>query len=111
MRRWPDSGVIVGMQDEKAGMLLDDVGADIPQRFSWCSSIDPDLPDDALDYPRSLDWSTPAIGADDRQMGLSPTVAAEVKRRDVARGRGELERHDHQAHSDLTQLRVAGCWP
>ena len=54
--------VIMGVQPTLARFLFDDAGAGTPQRFSWVTGVDPDLPEDPPDWPGPLDWKPPAVG-------------------------------------------------
>jgi hypothetical protein len=49
-------GLIVGVQPERAGPLLDDADAGTPQRFLWLPAHDPDAPDDPPAAPEPMSW-------------------------------------------------------
>ena len=95
-------GVIVGLQDSKAGPLLDDVDAGTPQRFGWSYAIDSDLPDAPPAWPGPLDWRPPDEPMLDsiytrrppeegptHPLRVHETIANEIKAYDLTRARGQ----------------------
>ena len=101
-------GVIVGLQDIKAGPLLDDAGAGTPQRFAWCRAMDPSVPDELPGWPGELCWRPPQVGMVKTWLEVAPAVTADIRARDLARTRGEVRVDELQAHSDLMRLKMAG---
>ena len=113
-------GVVVGLQDSKAGPLLDDVDAGTPQRFGWSYAIDPDLPDTPPDWPGPLNWDPPDEKALDtiytrrppeegptHPLRIHPDIADEIGALDLARAKGQGPRDPWEAHGALLRLRVA----
>lgn len=105
--------VVVGFQPEHAVGLLDDAAGGTPQRFLWLAASDPAVPYDPPTWPGPLRW-TPApprrYGAVDfpTTLDVPDTVAAEVRRANVARTRGEEAVDPLDVHHDLGRLKVAG---
>jgi Bifunctional DNA primase/polymerase, N-terminal len=113
-------GIVVGLQDTKAGPLLDEVGAGTPQRFGWSYAIDPQLPDRPPSWPGPLTWYPPdekmldtiytRRPPDDgptHPLHVHPDIAAEIVALDLARAKGEGPQDPWQAHSTLLRLRIA----
>lgn len=55
------AGVIVGIQPENSGVLLNDAKGGTPQRMLWLPANDPDAPDDEPDVPNRWAWSVPGF--------------------------------------------------
>jgi hypothetical protein len=112
-------GVVVGVQNLKAGPILDEVDAGTPQRFAWASAIDPSIPEVAPAWPGPLSWQPPTTAQlrdiEDRTgpylrhtLKVAPAVIDEIQSNDLARARGEITVEPYQAHSDLLRLKIAG---
>lgn len=51
--------LLVGVQPERAGPLLDESVSGTPQRFVWLPATDPDAPDERPAEPKPLPWRDP----------------------------------------------------
>jgi hypothetical protein len=111
-------GVVVGLQDSKAAVLLDDAAAGTPQRFAWARATDPAIPDDPPEWPGPLDWTPPTTldlaeletrtaGFVRHQLRIAPEIAAELRAADLARARGHGGTDELDAHGGLLQLKIA----
>jgi hypothetical protein len=110
-------GIVVGIQTAHAGALLNDVDAGTPQRFTWVSAIDPNIPDQAPDWPGPLRWQPPDPGQLDpytergnwtrHPLHIDPVIRDDVITADLARQRGQHHLDPLDGHSMLIQLRVA----
>ena len=60
------AAVVVGIQPENSGVLLNDAKGGTPQRMLWLPANDPDAPDDEPDVPDRWAWSVP--GFDPREL-------------------------------------------
>jgi hypothetical protein len=100
-------GLVMAIQSELAGPLLDDTAAGTPQRFAWASSTDPNIPrDDAPEWPGPLDW-TPPPGIGYLELQVDPVIRQEIRDSHLARMLGE-EDENYEAHGKLVQLKIAG---
>jgi hypothetical protein len=111
-------GVVIGLQDSRAGVLLDDAGTGTPQRFAWAHATDPGIPDDPPDWPGPLTWTPPNPGQLERlvdrsrsyvrhPLEVNPSIVDELRSADLARARGQATTDDLDAHSGLLQLKTA----
>ena len=98
--------LLAGFQTEHAAALLDDAAGGTPQRFLFLPAEDPTVPDEAPEWPGSLDWRPPVHQA--APMDIDAAVAAEIRGRNLARTRGEVTIDPLDAHRDLSRLKVAG---
>lgn len=97
--------LLVGVQPTRSAALLKDSDAGTPQRLVWVQAADPNLPDDDVEWPGSLDWELPSdlpefIDYPDR-------VKAEVKaarRAQVKDGADSLT-----GHKLLTRLKLGAA--
>lgn len=96
--------LVAGMQPEAALGLLAEAPYGTPQRFLWCSVVDPTIPDDPPPWPGEL-----RVRALEhfRELTIDPDVCAELRRQDLARQRGELRRDPLDAHEPLVRVKVA----
>ncbi len=100
-------GLVMAIQSELAGPLLDDTAAGTPQRFAWASSTDPNIPRDGVpEWPGPLDWTPPA-GIGYLELQVDPEIRLEIRDSHLARMLGE-ETEDYEAHGKLVQLKIAG---
>ena len=95
-------GLVLGIQPELAGPILDDAAAGTPQRFVWFSAIDPDMPDEADDWPGALRWRR----LDAANLSIAEAIRDEVRADRVAVMRGAA-RDPLNAHRMLVRLKVA----
>ena len=87
-------GLVVGVQPERAAVLLDDAAAGTPQRFLWMPGGDPTIPDVEPAEPEPIRWTPPrARGAADRDghhvIAVCDTAASTIKSARRARLRGD----------------------
>jgi hypothetical protein len=105
-------GVVVALQDELAGALLEGEAAGTPQRFVWLSAIDPSIPDVLPEFPSrglplNLDHTYRARGERPHDMAFAVSIKEEVRSAALARSRGEVVVESLQAHADLIRLKLA----
>jgi hypothetical protein len=106
-------GLVMGLQPELAGPLLEDVAAGTPQRFLWTSATDPTLPRHPPAWPGPLPWERPMppaygpMGEAVAEVTFHEAIVDEVQeqRHAVATGRTVLSPDD--GHRNLLRLKVA----
>lgn len=107
-------GLIVAFQPELAGRLLADHHAGTPQRFTYASGTDPNIPDTPPHWPGPL--TIPSLDPTDIRdhghngrihLSLNPTIAAQLQQqhRDKARGKRIVDELD--AHEPLHRLKLS----
>lgn len=97
--------MIAGFQTALAVALIDDATGGTPQRFLFLAATDDTIPDLGAGWPEAPPWTPPRHTG---EMDIDPTVAAEIRSRNLARARGELVPDPLDAHRDLSRLKVAG---
>ncbi|MGP5038764.1 hypothetical protein [Corynebacterium variabile] len=102
----------VGIQPDRAGVLLDDVGGGTPQRFTWLPVSYPGMPDVTPPTPDVFKIRLPFGTMETVQTGVEPvtvtipTVAENaIRRARLSSGRGESQGLD--GHTLLTREKVA----
>lgn len=100
----------VGIQPERAGVLLDDVDGGTPQRFLWVPAADPDAPEQRPDEPLGWVWQPPGWGL--ANSGKTVLEVCDQARRDIdadhlERTRGGVDALD--GHAMLARLKVAAA--
>lgn len=104
-------GLIVGIQPERAGVLLDHADDGTPQRFAWMPSRDPDVPIVAPDEPEPLPaWKCPTWPAATSGRSVLTVCSEATHAMDqaaVARHRGEVGALD--GHALLARLKIAAA--
>lgn len=100
-------GLTMGVQPEHAGPLLDDVAAGTPQRFVWLSASDPDMPDEAEDWPGALPWKRLELNYAGDGIHVAESIWHEVRADRLAVMRGQKEQDDLDSHRMLVRLKVA----
>ena len=101
-------GVIVGIQPERAGALLDDTGGGTPQRFIWAPTTDPQAPDIRPELPGPLPWRVPEDALRHRHrvtLDMHPDIYAEMDKAHAERLRGNPDAQD--GHRLYSQIKVA----
>ncbi len=102
-------GFLMGLQPNKAGDLLADDAAGTPQRFVWCSSVDPNIPDTPVVFPGPLTWRAPSLGGSktSSDLTIADPIRAEIRGAALGRARGEILVEALDAHGDLVRLKTA----
>jgi energy-coupling factor transporter ATP-binding protein EcfA2 len=114
-------GLIVGIQPDLAGPLLDpvEVAAGTPQRFSWVWCVDETLTPDPHPWPGEIDWEPPTAsdlsklervisnGAAIRHRIPVPDAVTQQVRNEIHRGRTTEDVDPLDAHIMLQRLKVA----
>ena len=112
-------GLCIGFQPDKAGRLLSDHTGGTPQRFLWCSAVDPAIPDDAAEHPGPLVLPTiPRRELDDAmvvdarglrrfRLDIDPDIREQVWLEDRARARGDMVVDALDSHATLHRLKLA----
>jgi hypothetical protein len=112
-------GVVLAMQEGKAGLLLDDVDAGTPQRFLWTLATDASIPDETPEWPGPLKVCVDRQGLDTyhvingagyvrHSLGVAADVTVALRAADLDRARGVSTVAPLDAHAGLAQLKVAG---
>jgi len=103
--------MVVGVQPEKAGPLLEDANAGTPQRFLWCPTDDPSAPDEAPKEPATWLWRDPWIGASPGSLfeytGVCSVAVEEIQRHRLVQLRRERGWDPMAGHRALTQTKTA----
>jgi Protein of unknown function (DUF3987) len=102
--------LVVGIQPERAGPILDDADAGTPQRFLWLPATDPEVPDMPPAEPEPwTDWKLPDWGYADAHgrnvLTVCQTAREVIDTARVARLRGDGDALD--GHALLCRLKVA----
>jgi len=103
--------LLVGIQPEKAGVILDDADAGTPQRFLWLPANDPDAPDQAPIQPVAIKDPRPTASLAPNR--LHPFQVCQVAVEEIVSARVEQLRGntgtDLDGHALLGQLKVAAA--
>jgi hypothetical protein len=111
-------GLIMGIQPQLAGPILDDAPAGTPQRFVWFSATDPNMTDEDVDWPGELRWKPPSAATLDHhqtrstagyvrhQFTVADSIRNEIRADRLAVMRG-ADRAPMEAHSMLVRLKTA----
>lgn len=102
----------VGIQPDRAGVLLDDVGGGTPQRFTWLPVAYPGMPDVTPPAPDVFKIRLPFGTMETVQTGVEPVTVTippvaenAIRRARLSSGRGESQGLD--GHTLLTREKVA----
>lgn len=108
-------GMVVGVQPEKAGPILDDADGGLPQRFIWMPATDPAITSRPPKAPKS--WAVEAhrwaqaVPADpvtwERHIHIPDEVTEAVREQHAARARGEGSALDGHAMFAREKVAVA----
>jgi putative DNA primase/helicase len=105
-------GLIMGIQPQLAGPILDDAPAGTPQRFVWLSAADPDMPDEPVAWPGPLTWepignnAAEFYGTNWADLTVADSIQREIRADRLAVMRGAT-RDPGDAHRMLVRLKVA----
>jgi hypothetical protein len=116
--------LVIGFQPTTIGPLIEDAGAGTPQRFVYCPSTDPQIPDDAPAWPHALRADVgrivqdaaggdPFIGAGTppevkRPMSLCESAREELRLHNLAKNRGQHTDPQLDSHWPVMRLKLAG---
>jgi hypothetical protein len=103
--------LVTGIQQGRAGTLLDDSDGGTPQRFVWIPVTDPDAPDDTPEAPEALDLTPMANGWPDGiyLIDLPPEVEQLVRANAKAKLRGQSTDPALDGHLMLCRIKVAAA--
>lgn len=105
------AALVVGVQPERAGKLLDDADGGTPQRFIWVPAADPDAPEDPPPAPEPITWRLPVappLGPDGRRhLPVCQRARDEIDADRLARLKGTTG--DLDGHALLARLKVAAA--
>lgn len=112
-------GLVIGFQPEKAAGLLGDAAGGTPQRFLFCSAIDPSIPDRQPEWPGPLNWCPPDAALLDQHvvhvngyvrhhLTVDEGIVEEIRATDLARQRGEAYCEELDGHAMLHRFKLAG---
>lgn len=103
--------MVVGIQPNRAGTLLDDADGGTPQRFVWLPVGDPDVPEVAPTLPSAWPWRLPrpwlATAGGHAELAVCETARQMVDQARVARLRGDADALN--GHALLARLKVAAA--
>lgn len=102
-------GVLMGFQRHTCQTLLADATAGTPQRFIWCSAIDPTIPDVQPEHPGSLHVPlTDSTGAPlTGRIEFYASIRALLWQRKIDGGRGTVTVEELDSHRPLTLCKVS----
>ncbi|WP_188188003.1 bifunctional DNA primase/polymerase [Nonomuraea sp. SYSU D8015] len=101
-------GMVVGFQPETALPLLEDAPAGTPQRFLWCSSTDPSIPEDVVEEPGPLDLELIRRGFGiDPKISFATPLLRQIRAEDRARATGELTLPPLDSHKPLMLVKLS----
>jgi hypothetical protein len=106
-------GIVMAIQPQLAGALLDDVAAGTPQRFAWVEAIDPTVPDDQPAWPGTLKWRPLDVPRGELAhlvpiiIDVDPDIVHELRQAQLHRRRGQVRVDPLDAHAGLMQLKMA----
>lgn len=115
-------GMVVGFQPKTALPLLRDSHTGTPQRFLWCTVVDPNIPDGRpAQVTGQLGWANPQLGTTVTDglyraaqgtwrttMGCHPAICDSLWALQVAKNRGQIEVPELDGHRPVTLVKVAG---
>lgn len=101
--------MVLGFQLRYAADLIADAEGGTPQRFVFAPATDPNIPDDAPEWPGPLPWDPPASinGRDFTEITVDAGLAAWIRRQDLERNRGERHVDELDSHAILCREKVA----
>lgn len=100
-------GLVVGIQPTKASELLADDAAGTPQRFTWLSTIDPQMPQERPQWPGGIAWTPPAPRDNRWVLSVAGEITAELEATAWAVNRGDVVLDPLDSHRDLLKLKTA----
>jgi hypothetical protein len=106
-------GLVVGVQPERAGVLLDDSDAGTPQRFIFAAVGDPNMPDRRPDCPPRWVWKHPVLYGEPPVVDVCATAATDIDRAHLVRQRAAADATIPEAldgHLLLCRLKVAAAF-
>lgn len=106
------ASLIVGVQPNRSGALLNDADGGTPQRFVWLSATDPDAPNVAPHLPHPIRWMMPNESVlptveGRRVMHVCDTARNIIDFASIARLRGQGDALD--GHALLSRLKIAAA--
>jgi hypothetical protein len=115
-------GLVVGFQPQTALPLLRDAHTGTPQRFLWCSVLDPNIPRGRPEPTKGqLAWRTPQLGQNitgglyepqdgtwKTSMTCHPAIADSRCDLHTRKNRGEVEIDVLDGHRPITMIKIAG---
>ncbi len=102
-------GMLIGFQRGTALPMLAEAGPGTPQRFLWCSAIDPSVPAEPVIHPGPLHvvlgdvLGEPLTGV----ISAAPEIRTELWHRNLTRVHGEVEDIDLDSHIPLMRSKIA----
>ncbi|MFI8106289.1 hypothetical protein [Streptomyces sp. NPDC086023] len=104
-------GLFVGFQPSTAVPLLDDASTGTPQRFFWCWSLDPSIPDDPPEWPGPITKHPGQIRtAEDIDVVFPPRIRRMLWEERTARNRGDVEVAELDGHAGLMKVKAAALF-
>lgn len=98
-------GAVFAFQPTTALPILDDHAAGTPQRFLWSCCTDPTVPDIPPDWPGELPID---LFGTFQPYTIDPDICTELRQKDTARVRGQLQLSTLDGHAPLNMLKIAG---
>ena len=104
-------GLFVGFQPSTAVPLLNDASTGTPQRFFWCWSLDPSIPDDPPEWPGPIKTHPGQIKtADPIDVTFPQRIRRMLWEERTARNRGDLEVPELDGHAGLMKVKAAALF-
>ncbi|MBO1767055.1 hypothetical protein [Allobranchiibius sp. GilTou38] len=106
--------LVVGVQPERAGVLLDEADGGMPQRLVWLPATDPGMPDQRPPELGPIEWRHPDPtghvahpGTGRYRLPVCDAATTAIEHAARARARGQVDALD--GHALLCQLKVAAA--
>lgn len=104
-------GLFVGFQPSTAVPLLNDASTGTPQRFFWCWSLDPSIPNNPPEWPGPITKHPGQIRtAEDIDVVFPPRIRRMLWEERTARNRGDLEVAELDGHAGLMKVKAAALF-
>ncbi|KAB8167044.1 hypothetical protein FH609_011615 [Streptomyces sp. 3MP-14] len=104
-------GLAAGFQPATAMPVLADASTGTPQRFLWCWSADPSIPDVPPDPPGPLPLNLAQLRATDTiDIRFPEHIRRTLWAEHVARNRGEIEVSELDGHANLMKVKLAALF-
>jgi hypothetical protein len=101
-------GLVVGFQYKTVQHLLADADGGTPQRFTYVSATDPNIPDELIDWPGPLRLDMATLYPHEHTLfGIPGVVLKEIRGTDTARNRGQVEYDPLDSHEPLMRIKLA----
>ncbi len=105
-------GMFVGFQPSNAEPVLRDAETGTAQRFVWCQAVDPAIPMEPVEHPGPLLVYPQLRDVEEKDgphlvIGFPQELKTRMWRERVLRGRGKMEIHPLDKHSNVVKIKLA----